>query len=43
MLDFFHRVMAGAPISPTEVRVAGLIAAEWWLIDHLSIFHVFGL
>lgn len=46
-MDWFHRVLAGAPITPTELRLAGLLALEWWLFDHLwglaTVNHWFGL
>lgn len=33
MLDAFHRILSGAPISPREVRLAGLFALLWFAMD----------
>lgn len=34
-MDSLHRILSGAPLSPTELRLAGLLVLEWWLMDHL--------
>lgn len=42
-----YRIIASVPITPFEVRLAALVALEWWLMDHfwmLATFnHWFGL
>lgn len=47
MMDAFHRILSGAPLSPTEVRCAGLFALSWFLLDVFwfvsSLNHWFGL
>ncbi len=35
MIDWLHRIATGAPISPLELRIAGLFALEWWAMDHV--------
>lgn len=32
-MDFIHRVVSGAPITPTELRLAGFFALVWWFMD----------
>lgn len=32
-MDAMHRIMSGAPLTPTEVRAAGVIALGWFLMD----------
>jgi hypothetical protein len=34
-MEWLHRVLSGQTVSPTELRVAGLFALEWWLMDHV--------
>lgn len=47
MLDALHRIASGAPITPRQLRWAGIVAIEWWLMDHLwmlaTLNHWFGL
>jgi hypothetical protein len=33
MMDVLHRIVSGAPITPTELRLAGLFAILWFLMD----------
>jgi hypothetical protein len=32
-MDFVHRVMTGQTVSPTELRIAGLIVLGWLVFD----------
>jgi hypothetical protein len=32
-MDFVHRVMTGQTVSPTELRIAGLIVLAWLVFD----------
>lgn len=34
-MDWFHRIVSGQAIAPTELRIAGLFVLEWWLMDHI--------
>jgi hypothetical protein len=36
MLDYLHRVLTGQTVSPTELRVAGLIVLVWFLMDAIE-------
>lgn len=33
--DRVHRIFSSQTITPMELRIAGLVAIEWWLMDHL--------
>ena len=35
MIDWLHRIFSSQTISPWELRLAGLLALEWWLMDHI--------
>ena len=47
MMDALHRIVSGAPISPREVRFAGLFALAWFAMDVFwfvcTLNHWFGL
>jgi hypothetical protein len=47
MLDVLHRVVSGAPITPRELRLAGVFALVWFSVDMFwfvsTLFHWFGL
>lgn len=34
-MDALWRAFSSQTISPLELRVAGLLALEWWVMDHL--------
>jgi len=36
MFDYLHRVLTGQTVSPTELRIAGLIILIWFLADMLE-------
>jgi hypothetical protein len=36
MLDYLHRVLTGQTVSPTELRIAGLIVLVWFLMDAIE-------
>lgn len=42
-----HRILSGAPITPNELRFAGMFALVWFGMDVFwflsSLFHWFGL
>jgi len=42
-----HRIVSGAPITPFELRLAGLFALSWFLMDVVwfvsTLNHWFGL
>jgi hypothetical protein len=33
MFDYLHRVLTGQTVSPTELRVAGIVVLLWILMD----------
>jgi len=33
MIDFIHRIVIGAPITPNELRFAGGFALAWFTMD----------
>jgi hypothetical protein len=45
-MDALHRIVSGAPITPREVRLAGLFALVWFVMDAFwflsTFFHWFG-
>lgn len=47
MMEAFHRIMAGTPITPKEVRCAAIIVLLWLLMDVFwfvsTLNHWFGL
>lgn len=47
MLDAFHRIVSGAPITTREVRLAGLFVLVWFAMDAFwfvcTLNHWFGL
>ena len=47
MTNAFWRVFSGAPITPREVRMAGVFALAWFVMDAFwfvaTLFHWFGL
>ncbi len=47
MIDWLHRVVSGAPITPFELRFAGLFALTWFFMDVFwfvsTLNHWFGL
>jgi hypothetical protein len=32
-MDVIHRILTGQPISPLELRVAGILVLLWFLMD----------
>lgn len=46
-MNNIHRIMSGSPITPNELRLAGLIAIYWFLSDQFwmisTFMHWFGL
>lgn len=47
MMDALHRIVSGAPITPRELRCAGIFACAWFLMDLVwflsTLNHWFGL
>lgn len=33
MMDSIHRILAGQPLTPRELRIAGVIVMAWFLMD----------
>lgn len=46
-MDALHRIVSGAPITPRELRCAGIFAFVWFLMDLIwflsTLNHWFGL
>lgn len=32
-MDAIHRILAGQPLTPKELRIAGLLVLAWFLMD----------
>lgn len=35
LMDLLHRIFSSQTITPFELRLAGALALEWWLMDHI--------
>lgn len=46
-MDAIHRIASGSPITPNELRLAGLFALVWFMMDTFwfvsTFMHWFGL
>jgi hypothetical protein len=35
MTEFVHRIFSSQTVTPRQLKIAGLLALEWWLMDHV--------
>lgn len=35
-MDRLHRILAGQPVTPLELRIAGIIVLLWFLMDFVQ-------
>ena len=35
-MDTLHRILAGQPLTPRELRIAGFLVALWFLMDFVQ-------